>query len=106
MVDQVDADKLLDEWGKSKLEFAAFCAERRVDGRSLRYWQTKLGRPAPPSPVPPAPPIRLMELTTAVVPAPSVRATYRVILGACVVEVDDAFREDTLARLLAVVSAC
>jgi hypothetical protein len=33
-------------------------------------------------------------------------SVYRVVVGDLAVEVDDAFREDTLARLLQVMSRC
>lgn len=97
VVDREDAEELLHAWHASKLGFRAFCARDRIDGRSLLHWQTTLGWR------PPAEGIRLVELTTSV-SAP--QAVYRVQLGDVAVEVDDAFREDTLVRLLGVVSRC
>ena len=81
-----------------------FCRERALDGRSLNCWRANLQRDAAPT----ASTLRLVELAA----GPSQPAAhwqpavYRVILDGCEVEVDDHFREDTLARLLAVLGAC
>jgi hypothetical protein len=98
VADQVDAQKLLDEWTQSEVTFSAFCARRGVDGRSLRCWRMNLERSASAAPV-----VQLVELTTTAAPA---RPSYRLHVGEITVEVDDAFSEHTLARLLRVVSSC
>lgn len=75
-----------------------FCRARGVDGRSLNCWRHNLQRgqrrASPPG-------LRLVELATS--RPPSRPALYRVLVGEFEVEVDDDFRDDTLAPLLAVV---
>jgi len=101
VADQVDAEKLLSEWQDGDVEFLDFCADRGVDGRSLRCWRMNLDRRAGSRP---SPTVRLVEVTPRM--AAPVRSTYRVIVGDLTVEVDDAFRADTLVRLLDVVGRC
>jgi len=102
VVDHNDAEELLDEWEGSGMEFRAFCARVGVDGRSLQCWRQNLGRRDPPAASP-----RLVELVRPVIGGePRPAATYRVVVGDIAVEVGDAFRDDTLARLLAVVVRC
>ena len=97
VADQGDAERLLEEWQSGRQKFKDFCADRGVDGRSLRCWRINLDRRH-------APAVRLVEVTPRA--ATAVRSTYRVIVGEVTVELDDAFREDTLARLLEVVGRC
>jgi len=97
VADQREAELLLREWRSGHEKFPDFCADRGVDGRSLRCWRINLDRRH-------APAVRLVEVTPRAVVA--VRSTYRVIVGEMTVELDDAFREDTLARLLEVVGRC
>jgi len=123
VVDQDDAEKLLDDWEDSKLEFRAFCGREQVDGRSLQCWRTNLGRRSSNGPeVQPVnprqaykpgplgrrpsngPEVQLVELTLA--SSHATRAAYRLVVGAVSIEVDDDFQEDTLARLLGVVARC
>jgi hypothetical protein len=102
VVDYDDAQELLDDWEASGMDFRAFCARVGVDGRSLQCWRQNLGRREAPAAGP-----RLVELVR---PAPGgeikAAATYRVVVGDIAVEVGDAFRDDTLTRLLAVVVRC
>lgn len=98
VVDEDDACELLDAWAASGLEFRTFCGQRGVDGRSLQCWRVNLRRGQRSEA-----PVRLVELRMS---APSARASYRVVLGDVAIEVDDAFREDTLVRLLAAVGGC
>ena len=103
--DHNDAAELLDALEASGQSLSDFCRERGLDGRSLNCWRTNLQRDVAPA----ASGLRLVELAAAPSPpaAPhSQPAVYRVVLDGCEVEVDDHFREDTLARLLAVVGAC
>lgn len=100
VVDREDAERLLDDWADSRLEFREFCEAARVDGRSLQCWRTNLGRRAAR-----APGMRLVELTVTAA-QPPLRAIYRVVVGEVAVEVDDGFREETLTRLLGVVARC
>lgn len=99
VADQEEAEGLLNEWQDGDLEFLDFCADRGVDGRSLRCWRMNLDRRGARSN-----PVRLVEVTPKT--AAPVRSTYRVIVGEVTVEVDDAFRGDTLLRLLDVVGRC
>ena len=103
--DRADAVGLLGQLEASGLGIPEFCSERGIDGRSLQCWRTNLRKSEG---VRPRPEVRLVELT-----APSSRpalpagpALYRVVVGEFAVEVDDAFREDTLRRLLGVVGRC
>ena len=86
----------LDESGQS---LPAFCSERRLDGRSLHCWSRNLSKKAE-AQEPEPQRLRLVELDL-----PVARASYRVLPGELAIEVDDAFREDTLSRLLWVVEA-
>ena len=90
-----EAETLLDELDASGLALRAFCSERGLDGRSLQCWRLNLGRKPSQGRVVASPSLRLVELAL-----PRAQASYRVLVGEHTVEVDDAFREDTLARLL------
>jgi len=95
-----EAEVLLDELEASGQALSAFCTERRIDSRSLQCWRLNLRR-KPVSPRETATSsLRLVELSL-----PSSRASYRVLVGEHAVEVDDAFREDTLVRLLDVLES-
>lgn len=96
--DEDDAWGLLDELEASGLELRDFCEHRGVDARSLNCWRRNLGVR---DPVPA--PLRLLEV---VGPQPTRKAEYRLAVGGVVVQVDDDFHADTLARLLRVVTAC
>ena len=88
--DRAEAEALLAEWEASGLAFRAFCNRKDIDGRSLHCWRMTLDRGAADAPV------QLVELT----PIPvETTAIYRIRIGSALVEVDDAFRADTLARL-------
>ena len=96
-----EAEVLLEELEASGLALRAFCSERSLDGRSLQCWRMNLGRKPPSQAVATAvPSLRMVELSL-----PPARASYRVLVGEHAVEVDDAFREDTLARLLDVLES-
>lgn len=43
---QEDAEALLSAWQEGSLAFRDFCADRGVDGRSLRCWRINLNRRA------------------------------------------------------------
>ena len=95
-----EAEVLLDELEASGLALRAFCFERGLDGRSLQCWRLNLGRRVCSRQVSASSSLRLVELAL-----PSAMASYRVLVGEHAVEVDDAFREDTLARLLDVLGS-
>jgi hypothetical protein len=93
---EAEAAALLREWRAESVDFKVFCKERGVDGRSLQCWRMNFAKREPE-------PVRLLELT---LPPEKVAASYRIHLGELTLEVDDNFREDTLARLLTVVGRC
>lgn len=99
--DEDDAWSLLDAWEASRLEFSEFCARQGVDGRSLNCWRLNLGELDEDDAEPAA--LRLVEV---VGPQPAHKAEYRLSVGDIVIEVDDDFRDDTLARLLRVAATC
>ena len=98
--DKRDAWKLLEDWDASGLELRNFCEQRGLDGRSLNCWHRNLGASVRESE---QAPLRLMEVVGR---QPVRRAEYRLSVGDVVIEVDDDFQDDTLARLLRVASAC
>lgn len=100
--DRDDAVELLDALARSGLSRAEFCRDRGIDGRSLHCWERNLGRLAGDA-TQEVSTLRLLEVTVA---SPRRSATYRVHLGDVVVEVDDHFVDDTLARLVGVLSTC
>lgn len=102
VVDQADAEWLLDAWDDSGLELPAFCSAQGVDGRSLQCWAMNLGRREQD---PRLASLGVVELGIGQ-RAPAPAAVYRLVVGRVAVEVGDAFRDDTLARLLRVVSRC
>ena len=95
--DRTEAEAFLADWEASGLAFRAFCNRKDIDGRSLHCWRMIFDREAADAPV------QLVELAPTSIASTSI---YRIRLGEAVVEVDDTFRADTLARLLAVVVAC
>lgn len=100
VADREEAEALLAAWQGSSERLAQFSRARGIDGRSLHCWWLNLRRQRQ-APREQAPQLRLVELSL-----PTRQARYRVFVGDIHVEVDDDFHEDTLARLLAVVSAC
>jgi hypothetical protein len=97
-----DALELLRALSRSGLSRTEFCRRQGIDGRSLHCWELNLGRRHG-QVASEAPALRLLEVTVAR-PRPSV--SYRVHVGDLVVEVDDDFVDDTLARLVAVLATC
>lgn len=109
VVDRADAERLLDAWEGGSDDLVDFCARVGVDGRSLHCWALNLGRV--PREQRGTAAVGLVELAVRGAPATAASATaasalYRVVVGDLAVEVDDGFREDTLARLLRVVARC
>jgi hypothetical protein len=102
VVNRAEAERLLDDWDRGGLPLPAFCAERGVDGRSLQCWAMNLGRRERDRRVAD---LGLVEVGLAA-PRPAAPAVYRVLVGDIAVEVDDAFEEETLTRILRVVSRC
>jgi len=93
-----EALTLLDEWRRSGLELSAFCASQGIDGRSLNCWRRNLGSRVP------SQALRLVEVVATEVEEPA--ASYMLRIGEVFIEVDDHFRDATLARLLRVAATC
>ena len=105
--DQAEAHEFLGRLADSNMELPEFCARHGIDGRSLNCWRLNLERQQdvgvpPPTRAPEG--LRLVEVLPATAPQPP--ATYRVHVLDVVVEVDDSFHEDTLARLIRAVARC
>jgi hypothetical protein len=95
-----DARACLSAVEASGLTLASWARRMDVDGRSLNAWRMNFARGgdvAPPTAV------RLVEL---VAPPPVAAARYVVRCGDLAVEVSDGFDDQTLLRLLRVVSSC
>ena len=112
-----EAERLLDKLSVSDVDGPTFCQQEGIDGRSLNCWRLNLARRPPVGTQGRPEELRVVEvawpgaLAAAVTDehvAPGGRSggLYRVSVADAVIEVDDAFRGDTLARLLAVVRAC
>lgn len=93
--DAREAAQLLAAQADSGLSMSAWCAAEGIDGRSLSAYRSRL------------PAVRLLELAVPPVATPtSAPVVYRLVVADVVLELDDSFRADTLARLLDVVRAC
>lgn len=92
--DESDAITCLNAVEASGLARADWAHQHGIDARSLNAWRLKLRRIRPS--------LRLVEL----VATPTPPARYLLRFDGLELELDDHFREDTLARLLAVVSRC
>lgn len=102
--DKREALVLLEELEDSGLDLPAFCALSGVDGRSLNCWRHNLGSRPGARREPQA--LRLVEVVAAASDeSPSV-AAYKLSVGGVSIEVDDHFRDETLARLLRVAATC
>ena len=97
--DEEEARESLAALAVGGVTLAEWSRRNGIDGRSLQAWKMNLERgerQTPPKTV------RLLEL----VPAGRSDAEYRVRCGPFVVELDERFDEQVLARLLAVVADC
>ncbi len=95
--DERDARECLSAADASSVGRGEWSRRNGVDGRSLNAWKVNLERRGAPAKT-----IRMLEL----VPAGRPAAEYRVRCGPFVGEVDDAFDDGVLARLLTVVAGC
>ncbi len=95
-----EALELLGELDASGQALPMFCSQRGLDGRSLQCWRLNLRRKSRPSRASSSAGLRLVEFEL-----PGARASYRVLVGEHAIELDDAFREDTLSRLLDVMES-
>ena len=82
----------------SGLHRAEWARQHGIDGRSLNAWRLNLARQEASEP-----PLRLVELLPS---RAASSARYRLHVGDVSLEVDDDFHEDTLRRLLRVLTAC
>jgi len=101
--DKGDALALLNGLEDSGLELSAFCASQGIDGRSLNCWRKNLGDGT--GPRLPSQALRLVEVVAPEAEVASA-AAYKISIGGVCIEVDDHFREATLARLLRVAATC
>ena len=99
--DVADARACLSAIARSGMERVDWCRANDVDGRSLRAWHLNLGsrHVSPPQ----SSSIRLIEL---VADRPTSASRYVIRVGPVCIEVESGFDEDSLRRLLAVVSSC
>lgn len=97
IVDEAEALQCIEAQRASGLTLADWAKAHGIDGRSLNLWRVNLARRATARPAP-----RLVELV-----ASGERSTrYTIRCGPLAVEVDEHFDQDTLFRLLQVVTAC
>lgn len=96
--DRQDALACLEALDASGMTLTPWARAHGVDARSLNCWRLNLGWRADKH--------RLVELVPGAPPTALPRARYIVRVEDVEVEVDDHFREDTLARLLDVLAPC
>ena len=96
VADHAEAEELLSQWRISGLGLGEFSRALGVDGRSLSCWRPKLARRKAPDKE-----LRLVELQV-----PPRTARYRIDIDGILIELDDDFRDETLARILKIVSRC
>jgi hypothetical protein len=94
---EAEAHQCLAEVEASGLSLAAWARREGIDGRSLSMWRVNLARRGA------KPGQRMVELVPS---APKTPARYLIRRGEFAVEVGDDFEQDTLFRILDVVSAC
>jgi hypothetical protein len=102
--DALDAQACLDAAKAAGLAPRDWARQHDLDARSLHVWRIHLARRASRDSAPPSSGPRLVEL----VPTPPSRPPSRFVLhvAGAVVELDDNFREESLARLVRVLRAC
>jgi hypothetical protein len=98
--DEADARECLARVAASKQKRGDWARANGVDGRSLYNWSLRVPPPAAEPPVG----LRLVELVARAAPRPPARYTVRV--GELGIEIDDAFDDDVLRRLISVVTSC
>lgn len=94
ILDQNDALRCLDAARASGLDRKTWARRNNIDARSLNAWHVNLTRSG-------RQPLRLVELLPSGGPA-----RYLLRLDGLELELDDYFRDDTLTRLLGVLSRC
>ncbi len=109
--DEIEARVLLAKVDASGGDVGAWCRAHGFDGRSLNAWRANLargrapgrGRARPAAATTSVAPLRLVELVPT---TPTSASRYVVRIGAIAVELGDDFREETLRRLLEVLTPC
>lgn len=96
--DRQDALACLEAMDASDLNLTSWARSHDVDARSLHCWRMNLGWQAGGQ--------RIVELVPEPRPASLPVARYVFRVNGVELEVDDHFREDTLARLLQVIAPC
>ena len=99
--DVADARACLAAVTRSGIGLAQWCQAHSIDGRSLRAWSLNLGGRRPRRASDPG--LKLVEL---VADQPTPTGRYVIRVGPIAIEVDGAFDEASLRRLLALVSSC
>ena len=99
--DEADAHDCLLAVAASGLERLAWARKEGVDGRSLGWWHARIGHRMELSPSRP----RMVELVTSSQPAQRV-GRYVIRRGDVEVEFGDNFKDDTLRRVLSLLTAC
>jgi|WetSurMetagenome_2_1015567.scaffolds.fasta_scaffold237181_3 hypothetical protein len=94
--DEGEARNLLAQQRLSGLSLRDWCNVEGIKAHSLAWWKIRLQDSA----------IRLVEVTPMTPPAAHPEARYIVHVGDLAIEVSDDFKEDTLGRLLDVLSRC
>lgn len=100
VMSRAEALELLGELDVNGQALPEFCSERGLDGRSLQCWRLNLKKKPQPKQAPSTRGLRLVEFAL-----PAAQASYRLLVGEFGIELDDAFREDTLQRLLDVLES-
>ena len=100
VMSRAEALELVGELDASGQALPEFCSERGLDGRSLQCWRLNLTKKSQPTRAPLSRGLRLVEFAL-----PVAQASYRLLVGDVTIELDDAFREDTLSRLLDVMES-
>lgn len=95
--DEIEARACLAKVTESRRPLAAWSREHGIDGRSLNTWRVNLARREVAGLKP-----RFVEL----VPQATVSGRCAVIVGDVRIEVDDSFRPEALARLVAALRSC
>ena len=99
--DAADAEACLVAAGRAGLAPRNWARQNGVDARSLHMWRVLLARRAAEKPVP----LRLVELVATAAPVAE-PARYRVTCNEFTIELEGAFEDRDVLRLLRLVRAC
>lgn len=98
-VERAEARELLAEWSRSGEKISSWCEARGLNWYSLNAYHGRWLASARPV---------FAEVVVSETPVETIRnrSCYRIDFGDVVIEVDDAFRTETLQRLVQAVAAC